>query len=91
MWTIYRFGRLSRVVHDLKLSGTGIKCWVVRYAFPRYMCCHCKTTFHMYASQAKYGNTICAYIVYQIVELQLPQNAVAKSMRQLFKIPRLGE
>ncbi len=85
--TIYRFGRLSRVVHDIKLSGTGIKRWVVRYSFPRYMCCHCKTTFHVYASQAKYGNTICAYIVYQIVELQLPQNVVAKSMRQLFNIP----
>ena len=85
--TIYRFGRLSRVVHDLKLSGTGIKRWVVRYSFPRYMCRNCKTTFHQYASQAKYGNTICAYIAYQIVDLQLPQNAVAKSMWQLFKIP----
>ncbi len=85
--TIYRFGRLSRVVHDLKLSGTGIKRWVVRYSFPRYMCRNCKTTFHQYASQGKYGNTICAYIAYQIVELQLPQNAVAKSMWQLFKIP----
>ena len=59
----------------------------MRYSFPRYMCWHCKTTFHQFARQAKYGNTFCAYIVYQIVELQLPQNAVAKSMWQLFLIP----
>jgi hypothetical protein len=85
--TIYRWGRLSRVVHDLRLSQNGIKRWVVRYSFPRYICWHCKTTFHQYASQLKYGNTICAYIVYQIVELQLSQNAVAKSMGQLFNIP----
>lgn len=84
---IYRFGRLSRVVHDLKLSGTGIRRWVVRYSFPRYMCLHCKTTFHEYASQAKYGNTICAYVAYQIIELQLAQNAVAKTMSQLFSVP----
>ena len=84
--TIYRFGRLSRVVHDLKLSGNGIKRWVVRHSFPRYICWSCKTTFHQYARQAKYGNTICAYAVYQIIELQLPQNVVAKSMQQLFSI-----
>lgn len=85
--TIYRFGRLSRIVHDLKLSGTGIKRWVVRYSFPRYICWNCRATFHQYAQQAKYGNTICAYVAYQVIELQLPQNAVAKSMRQLFSIP----
>jgi predicted RecB family nuclease len=84
--TIYRWGRLSRVVYDLKLSKAGIKRLVIRYSFPRYICWRCKTTFHQYASQAKYGNAICAYIVYQIVELQLPQRAVAKSMRQLFNI-----
>jgi len=85
--TIYRFGRLSRVIYDLKLSRKGIKRWVVRYSFPRYICWQCKVTFHQYASQTKYGNTICAYVVYQIIELQLAQNAVAKSMRQLFGIP----
>src|SRR4030095_1939316 len=47
----------------------------------------CKVTFHQYAHQAKYGNTMCAYTVYQIIELQVTQNAVTKSMRELFGIP----
>ncbi len=85
--TIYRFGRLSRFVRDLKLSGSGIKRWVVQYSFPRYICWQCKATFHQFAHQARYGNTICAYVVYQIIELQLAQNAVAKSMQKLFDIP----
>ena len=84
---IYRWGRLSRTVYDFKLSGAGIKRWVVRYSFPRYICWQCKMTFHQYAHQAKYGNTMCAYAVYQIIDLQLTQNAVTKSMRQLFGIP----
>jgi Transposase IS66 family len=46
-----------------------------------------KVTFHQYASQTKYGNTVRAYVVYQIIELQLARNAVAKSLRQLFGIP----
>ncbi len=85
--TIYRWGYLSRTVYDFKLSGAGIKRWVVRYSFPRYICWQCKATFHQKAHQAKYGNTMCAYTVYQIIELQLTQNAVTKSMRQLFGIP----
>ena len=85
--TIYRFGRLSHVVYDLKLTANGIKRWVVRYSFPRYMCRRCKTTFHRQMYQGKYGNTICSYIVYQIIELQLAQNVVGKSMEQLFRIP----
>jgi predicted RecB family nuclease len=84
---IYRWGRLCRTVFDFKLSGAGVKRWVVRYSFPRYICWRCKATFHQYAHQAKYGNTMCAYTVYQIIELRLTQNAVAKSMRQIFGIP----
>jgi predicted RecB family nuclease len=84
---IYRWGRLSRTVYDFKLSGAGIKRWVVRYSLPRYICWQCKTTFHQYARQAKYGNTLCAYTVYQIIELHLTQNAVTKSRRQLFGMP----
>jgi predicted RecB family nuclease len=84
---IYRWGRLSRTVFDFKLSGAGVKRWVVRYSFPRYICWQCKATFHQYAHQTKYGNTMCAYTVYQIIDLRLTQNAVAKSMRQIFGIP----
>ena len=84
---IYRWGRLSRTVFDFKLSGAGVKRWIVRYSFPRYICWQCKATFHQYGHQAKYGNTMCAYTAYQIIDLRLTQNAVAKSMRQIFGIP----
>jgi hypothetical protein len=40
----------------------------VRYSFSRYICWQCKATFRQYASQTKYGNTICAYVVYQIID-----------------------
>ena len=35
----------------------------------------------------KYGVGLCAYLLYQIIEMQIPQNAVAKSVRQLFGLP----
>jgi hypothetical protein len=87
---IYRFGRLSQIVYDLKLSGAAVKRWVVRYSFQRYICWDCKATFHQRARQLKYGNTFRAYVVYHLIDLQLPQRALARSMRQLFTLPLSG-
>jgi predicted RecB family nuclease len=84
---IYKWGRFSQTVYDLRSSVAGMKRWVVRYSFPRYICWHCKTTFHQYVRKRKYGIGLCAYLLYQIIEMQIPQNAVAKSVRQLFGLP----
>lgn len=84
---IYKFGRCSQTVYDLKLSRTGVRRWVVRYSFHRYICWRCKATFRQYVRKCKYGVGLCAYLVYQIVEVQIPQNALAKSVRQLFGLP----
>jgi predicted RecB family nuclease len=85
---IKRWGRLVRIVHDLKLSQIGIKRWVVRYSFPRYICWRCRKTFHKFTAEpGKYGATIHAYVAYQVIELQLSQRAVARSLVQLFNIP----
>ena len=84
---IYKWGRFSQTVYDLRSSLAGMKRWVVRYSFSRYICWHCKTTFHQYVRKSKYGVGLCAYLIYQIIEMQIPQNAVAKSVRQLFGLP----
>jgi len=84
---IYKWGQYSQTVYDLRLSQTGVRRWVVRYSFPRYICWHCKATFRQYVRKCKYGVGLCAYLLYQIIEVQIPQNAVAKSVRQLFGLP----
>ena len=84
---IYKWGWSSQTVHDLRLSPTGVKRWVVRYSFPRYICWHCKATFHQYVRRPKYGVGLCAYLLYGIIEMQIPQNALAGSLQQLFGLP----
>lgn len=81
---IYKWGRYSQTVYDLRFSTSGIKRWVVRYAFSRYICWKCKATFCQYTRRPKYGTGLCAYLLYQIIEVQIPQNAAAKNVRQLF-------
>ena len=46
-----------------------------------------KRHFTNYVRKRKYGVGLCAYLLYQIIEMQIPQNAVAKSVRQLFGLP----
>ena len=84
---IYKWGRYSQTVFDLKFSSGSIKRWVLRYAFSRYICWKCKTTFHLYVRKPKYGAGLCAYLVYQVIDVPTPQNAVAKATRQLFGLP----
>jgi hypothetical protein len=84
---IYRIGRTSQKVYDLKFSPAGVKRWVVRYSHRRFICWKCKTTFRLHTRKHKYGEGLCAYLLYQFIELQIPQNAVAKSVKELFKLP----
>ena len=79
---------LSQIVYDLRFSATGsIKRWVIRYSFPRYICWHCKATTQQYLHKYKYGNGLCAYLLYQIIEMRIPQNAAGHSIEQLFGLP----
>jgi predicted RecB family nuclease len=85
---IYKFGRFSQTVYDLRMSSAVVKRWVVRYLFDRYICWHCKATFFQYAHKDKYGGTLCAYVLYQVIELQISQSAAGKALGQLFGLPK---
>jgi len=84
---IYRYGKLSQTVYDLKLSPSGVKRWITRYSFSRFICWHCKATLQLHLHKDKYGVGLRAYLLYQIIELQIPQNAVAQNIKQLFNLP----
>ena len=52
---IYRIGRTSQTVYDLRFSPAAVKRWVVRYSHRRFICWKCKTTFRMHERKHKYG------------------------------------
>ena len=84
---IYKWGASGQTVYDLRWSSNGIKRWVVRYVFPRYICWRCKGTHHQYIRKPRYGINLRSHILYQVIELQMTQNSVAKSICQLFGLP----
>ncbi len=82
-----KYGKMSKIVYDLKLSRAGIKRWVVKYFFNRYMCCQCRSAFLSQQrpwTASKFGSGLVAYVIYQVIDLQIPQNIIASSLNQLF-------
>jgi hypothetical protein len=85
--TIYRYGWLSNKVCDLKFGKSGIKRWITKYRHPRLICWGCKSTFspgQRYSPQSKYGPGFMAYVLYNLVDLQISQAAVARTLNQFF-------
>jgi predicted RecB family nuclease len=84
---VYRHGRRSKIVVDLKFMRYGIKRWISCHAAQQYRCPSCKSTFYPSDrrwSAKKYGRSLIAYVIYQTIDLRLPQSRVAAAMNQLF-------
>jgi predicted RecB family nuclease len=82
---IYKHGRATKVVYDLKFGPAGIKRWILKYSFNRYICSECRATcrgeFDLEKrpwTGSKYGSELRSYIIYQIIELKLAQRVVAQ-------------
>ena len=88
---IYRNGRFPRMVYDLRFSGTGIKRRIVRYLVNRYICCVCKCSFHALPRQSKYGRDLGAFVIYQVIELRISQQAVGRNLENLFDLSICGK
>lgn len=87
--SLYKHGRCSKIVYDLKFNRTGIKRWVIRYQYHRYICRTCTATINSpqnLQTKSRHGLNLLAYIVYQLVELKIPQGTVARSLNQLFDL-----
>lgn len=88
--SFYKYDTCRKVVYDLKFNRTGVRRWVVRYQFQRYVCRICAAIFHSprpLQTTSRHGLGLLAYIVYQLVELKIPQGTIASSITRLFSLP----
>ena len=84
---IHQHEKRSKIVYDLRLGQASVRRWIVKYIFYRYSCYQCETTFvpkQKPWTKSKFGSDLLAYIIYQNIELRLPQQTVAQSLNQLF-------
>ena len=83
---LYRHIQMNRTVYDLRLTATGVRRRVVRYTYRRFYCKTCKGTFQLF-NRSKFGLDLRAVCLYYVIELRVPQIAVARSIRELFGLP----
>jgi predicted RecB family nuclease len=86
---VYVHGKRSRIVVDLRFMRHGVKRWIARHIVQRYRCPSCGSVFSppdRLRTNSKYGADLIAYAIYQNIELRLPQNRVALSLKTLFDL-----
>ena len=84
---IYKYGHMKKILYDLKFGPSGVKRWIIQYLFDRYICWACRSTFIPRKrpwTRGKLGPDLLCYTIYQIIELQIPQGVVARSVNDLF-------
>ena len=83
---IYRHGKRSTTLIDLKFMRYGVKRWIARYVTQRCRCRLCLRTFDSpgWCWTGKYGPGLIAYTIYQNIELRVPQSLIAIGINKLF-------
>jgi predicted RecB family nuclease len=85
----YRHSKRTKVVHDLRFVRAGVKRWIVRYSFHRYICPHCSATFYSGEKnwmRSRHGWNLLAYVVYLLTDLQLSHGTISQNLNQLFDL-----
>jgi predicted RecB family nuclease len=86
---VYMHRKRSRIIVNLRFTKHGVKRWVTRYIIPQYRCPSCRNLFSppdRLRTNSKYGPDLIAYTIYQNIELRLPQNRIALSLKALFDL-----
>lgn len=86
--TFYRRGYRQKIVHDLHFHRRGVIRRVTRYRSFQYACARCgaKAIQESSLPHDKYGPGLLAYLVYHLVEIFVPQEAIVKMLNDLFDL-----
>ena len=86
-------GRYQRILLDLRFSNGCLRRWVIRYIFAHYKCGDCGFPFYSdnhHLGRSPYSASVLAYVIYNIIEVHIPQIKLSHIMRKMFGFP-LGE
>lgn len=84
---IRKNGTHSKVLYDLRFITGGVKRWITKYIIQHYKCRDCGMRFASDVcewTRHRYGLQLLAYVIHNIIELQMPQLKLSGSMLKLF-------
>ena len=78
----------SHRVHDLRLTKSGVKRWIVRYVSKRALCKECGKSFpskeYYAATRSQFGPTLLAWTVYHNILLLQSHGMIRQQLADLF-------
>jgi hypothetical protein len=77
----------TKVLHDIFFGRCSLKRWVVEYRFRFHWCRSCRIRYGIprtFWPETKFGRNLVAFIVYQVIELAIPQLTVKHSLNRIF-------
>jgi predicted RecB family nuclease len=77
----------SRIIYDLHFGKASAKRWIVRYVFRKCDCLACGEQIRppeQTWGRGKYGWNLIAFLIYEIVELCVPQRVTTRHANRLF-------
>ena len=86
-------GRHRRIFLDMRFSNGCLRRWVVRYVVDYYRCGDCNSSFvsdNHHLGKSPYSANVLAYLIYNIIEVHIPQYKLSQIMQKMFGYP-LGQ
>jgi hypothetical protein len=83
----------SRLVFDMRFSDGGLRRWISKYVVYYYKCGVCGASFvsdDRKLGRRHYSANVLAYIIYNIIELHIPQYKLSHIVQKMFGYP-LGQ
>ena len=77
----------EKILYDIQIGHCGLKRWVVKHVFQTYWCRKCELHFGLekrFRTKLKFGWNLIAYVLFQVIELCIPQRIVTLSINRLF-------
>lgn len=77
----------TKVLYDIFFGRCSLKRWVVEYRFRYHWCRSCRMRYGMPSAfwpETKFGRNLVAFILYQTIELAVPQLTIKHGLNRIF-------
>ena len=81
------FRTLTKCLHDLRFTRSGVTGWVVKYEFQVFWCPVCREFSPWpkeFWDRTTYGRNLAAFAIFEIIHLCVSQRSVAETLNRLF-------
>jgi predicted RecB family nuclease len=85
----HKYRAITRDLHDLRFTKSGVTGWVVKYHFQVLRCSACRALTpqpkeFFWDGRSTYGRNLAAFSIFEIIELCVSQRSVTESLNRLF-------